>query len=161
MLDATSVLPSPGPVLATTSDRAPASPDAWTRERVNVLTEWKAAFNTWLKSRDRAALATAWGDLAADEDPAQGTVKLPNDLGGDKPRVRDALLFLEHSERTMVERMKKFLREDLKCAALVTNCNAWTNGVIVSRGRLLLLVGAVAKRMVGVGKSGEPAFKVL
>jgi hypothetical protein len=99
------------------------------------MPEWKAAFNAWLKGRDRAALATAWGDLAADEDPAQGTVKLPNDLGGDKPRIRDALLFLEHSERTMVERMTKFLREDLKCAALITNTNAWTNRVIGQRTR--------------------------
>jgi hypothetical protein len=101
------------------------------------MPEWKAAFNTWLKGRDRAALATAWGDLAADEDPAQGTVKLPNDLGGDKPRVREALLFLEHSERTMVERMTKFLRDDLKCAALITNTNAWTNRVIGQRTRML------------------------
>jgi len=99
------------------------------------MPEWKVAFNTWLKGRDRAALTTAWGDLAADEDPAQGTVKLPNDLGGDKPRVRDALLFLEQAERTMVERMKKFLRDDLKCSALITNTNAWTNRVIGQRTR--------------------------
>ncbi|HEX3133179.1 MAG TPA: hypothetical protein VHX44_06300, partial [Planctomycetota bacterium] len=102
------------------------------------MPEWKVAFNTWLKGRDRAALATAWGDLAADEDPAQGTVTLPNDLGGDKPRVRDALLFLQASEQKMIERMMKFLREDVKCAALVTNCNAWTNRVIGQRTRQVL-----------------------
>lgn len=101
------------------------------------MPEWKAAFNAWLKDRGRDALATAWGDLGADEDPAQGTVRLPNDLGGDKPRIRDALLFLEHRERTMVARMTKFLRDEVKCQALITNTNAWTNRVIGQRTRQL------------------------
>jgi hypothetical protein len=101
------------------------------------MPEWKVAFNAWLKGRDHAALATAWGDLAADEDPAQGTVKLPGDLGGDKPRVRDTLLFLEHTERAMVARMKRFLRDEVKCQALITNTNAWTNRVIGQRTRML------------------------
>jgi hypothetical protein len=99
------------------------------------MPEWRVAFNRWLKGRDRAALASSWGDLAADEDPAQGTVRLPGELSGDKPRVRDALLFLEYSERTMVERMKRFLREEVKCEALITNTNAWTNRVIGQRTR--------------------------
>ena len=105
---------------------------------IKTMPEWKVAFNTWLKGRDRAALGAAWGDLGADEDPAQATVRLPNDLGGDKPRVRDALLFLQATEQAMVERMKRFLREEMKCAALITNCNAWTNRVIAQRTRQVL-----------------------
>jgi hypothetical protein len=96
------------------------------------MPQWQAAFDRWLLKRyaDRAGLAAAWGELAAGDDPASGTVGLPKDLGGASARTRDALLFLAATERDMVARMIGFIRKELGCQALITNNNAWTNRVI-------------------------------
>ena len=91
--------------------------------------EWQQAWNRWLAKRyaDRAALAAAWGgELGEGEELAQGSVALPENIYDSKLRTRDCLLFFAETERDMVTRMKRFLREDLGCRALVSNANSWT-----------------------------------
>ncbi|HYG76739.1 MAG TPA: hypothetical protein VEK08_17170, partial [Planctomycetota bacterium] len=73
-------------------------------------------------------LAEAWKkELQAGEDPAQGSVKLPNNIYAGDPRSTDCKFFIAITERETVEKMKTFLRDELGCKALVTNANAWTN----------------------------------
>ncbi|MCZ7637829.1 MAG: hypothetical protein M5U12_18415 [Verrucomicrobia bacterium] len=91
--------------------------------------EWQQAWNGWLARRypDRAALAKAWGgELGEGEELAQGSVALPENIYDSKLRTRDCLRFFAETERDMVTRMKRFLREDLGCRALVSNANSWT-----------------------------------
>ncbi len=97
----------------------------------DILTfpEWKQAWNRWLAKRypDRSALATAWGnELKTSEDPAAGTVALPDRLQAEGPRARDGIVFLADTEREMVGKMKAFLRDELGCHALVSNSSSWT-----------------------------------
>jgi len=97
----------------------------------DILTfpEWTRAWNQWLSKQygARAQLAAAWGaDLKGGEDPAQGTVALPQNLRGEGLRARDCIAFLSATERAMIERMRAFLREELKCRALISNANSWT-----------------------------------
>lgn len=97
---------------------------------VKTIPQWTTAWNQWLTKRyaDRAALAKAWGDeLKQDENLADGSVKLVNDVNGATPRHRDTAIFIADTERDMFVRMEKFLRDDIKCQALLTNMNAWTN----------------------------------
>lgn len=99
---------------------------------IKGLPEWTAAFNRWLAKHHGgdAGLAQAWGaELAAGEELAKGTVKLPGDLGGQSRRVRDLLLFLSLTERDMFARMRTFVKDELGCQALLSNANAWTNRV--------------------------------
>lgn len=99
---------------------------------IKGLPEWTAAFNRWLAQRygGDAGLAKAWGDeLAAGEELAKGSVKLPGDLGGSTKRARDMLLFLAITERDMFARMRAFVKDELGCQALLSNANAWTNRV--------------------------------
>ncbi len=96
---------------------------------IRTTPEWQTAWNRWLARRypDRPALAAAWGRaLNADEDPAARTVALPERLQADGPRSRDCIAFLADTEREMVEKMKAFLRDDLRCRALVSNSSSWT-----------------------------------
>lgn len=91
--------------------------------------EWQQAWNRWLAKRyaDRTALAAAWGgELGEGEELAQDSVALPENIYDSKLRTRDCLLFFAETERDMVTRMKRFLREDLGCRALVSNANSWT-----------------------------------
>ncbi len=92
--------------------------------------QWTVAWNRWLAARygDHAALTASWGaQLRPDEDLAAATVALPGELSGDSPRHRDCTVFVAETERAMAERMTRVLRDDLQCAALITNLNAWTN----------------------------------
>ncbi len=92
--------------------------------------EWKAAWNQWLARRygGRAELAKAWAaELAENEDPGAGSVQLPEKLNADGLRVRDCVAFFAATERDMVGRMRTFLRDELRCRALISNANAWTN----------------------------------
>lgn len=91
--------------------------------------EWKQAWNRWLTRHypDRAALAAAWGtELGAGEDPAADSVALTENIYDSKLRTRDCIAFFADTERDMIARMKKFLREDLGCRALISNANSWT-----------------------------------
>lgn len=96
---------------------------------LRTFPEWQRSWNRWLARRypDRAALAAAWGsELGEAEDAAQSAVTLPENIYDNKLRTRDCLLFFAETEREMVTRMKRFLREELGCRALVSNANSWT-----------------------------------
>jgi hypothetical protein len=74
------------------------------------------------------ALRAAW-KREPGGDPAAGTVPL---VGipwkhDDTPACRDAAAFCATLDIAALKRMKAFLRDELHCAALVTNMNAWTN----------------------------------
>jgi hypothetical protein len=94
-----------------------------------TIPEWRQAWNRWLAQRyaNPAALAAVWGsELKADENPWTGTVALPESISGAGLRTRDCIAFYSDTEREMVERMTRFLREDLGCEALISNANSWT-----------------------------------
>lgn len=95
------------------------------RHWIARLPQWKTAWNRWLAEKfpARADLAAALTDLREDEDPAQGTVALPANLSGGTPRSWQVLRFVADTETAMVRRMKSFLREKIKCPALLTNHN--------------------------------------
>jgi hypothetical protein len=96
---------------------------------VLALPQWKQAWNAWLARRcpDRAALAILLGDLADDEDPAAGSVALAGDVHGETARSRACQVFGAETERAMVARMRTFLRDEIRCPALLTDTNGWTN----------------------------------
>jgi hypothetical protein len=96
---------------------------------VRTFPEWTRAWNRWLASRyaSPTALAAVWGsELKAGEHPAQGTVALPENLRGDGLRARDCIAFYSDTERDMVQRLRRFLRDELGCHALLSNANSWT-----------------------------------
>ena len=93
--------------------------------------DWRQAWNRWLRQRypDRQALIQAWKNLPVPPEwPAQGEIAIP-ETSGAAPAVRDWHLFLAATDFEMTADLKKFLREELKCQALVTNNNSWTNHV--------------------------------
>lgn len=106
-------------------------------KEVLLLPQWTAAWNRWLAQRcpDRAALAALLGDLQAGEDAAAGTVALPAAISGDAARQRACQAFLTDIDLAMVARMRAFLRDELKCQALLTNQNGWTNHIAYQRAR--------------------------
>ncbi len=89
------------------------------------IPEWTTAWNRWLAKQyaTREALALALGDLAASEDPAAGSVILPEKIRSDSRRARIGQVFLADTERALVERMRTFLRDQMKCQALLTDIN--------------------------------------
>jgi hypothetical protein len=89
------------------------------------LPEWKTAWNKWLLARyaTRDQLAAAIGDLAASEDPQQGTVGVPMYIDANSARDRLGEVFVAETEKATYARMRDFLRNDLKCQALLTNMN--------------------------------------
>lgn len=94
------------------------------------IPQWISEWNSWLLGRysGREALARAWGgELKDEEDAAHGSVQFPDRLTAGTARARDCHLFLAAVEGHMVERMKDFLRKEMGCKALITNCNSWTN----------------------------------
>ncbi len=105
--------------------------------QVVALPQWTAAWNRWLAGRcaDRAALAVFLGDLKDGEDAATGSVALPTGIGGDGARQRACQAFLADIDLEMVARMRAFLRDELKCQALLTNQNGWTNSIADQRAR--------------------------
>jgi len=96
---------------------------------IKTIPEWKQAWNKWLVRRyqTRQGLVEVWGDnLKGQEDPAAGTVSLPEDLRRNGLRSRDCIAFLADTEHDMVQKMKAFLRDELGCHALVSNSSSWT-----------------------------------
>jgi hypothetical protein len=99
-------------------------------DRVRKVPEWTTAWNAWLAKQypTRDALTAVWKkELKDNEDPAKGTVELPANIYAGGPRVMDCHSFFAATDREMIVKMKAFLRDELKCTALVTNSNAWTN----------------------------------
>jgi hypothetical protein len=96
---------------------------------IQTIPEWKKAWNSWLGQRymSREALKGAWGqELKESEDLAAGTIELPERLQADGLRVRDCVAFLSETEREMVQKMRRFLQEELGCHALISNASSWT-----------------------------------
>jgi len=88
------------------------------------------AWNRWLAMRypDRAELARALGSLPPDQDPARRSVPLPSPFDA-APRSVTLSIFLAELERDFFARTKKFLREEVRCDALLSDLSAWTNPV--------------------------------
>ena len=99
-------------------------------DRERKIPEWNAAWNKWLAKQypNRDALAAAWKtELKPEEDFIKSTVAMPDNIYNSTARTRDCCAFYSTLERETVERMTKFLHEDLGCKALITNGSAWTN----------------------------------
>jgi hypothetical protein len=98
--------------------------------RIKVLPQWKTAWNSWLVKRypECEELAEALGDLKDDENPKTGTVEFPENVLGGTPRSRVCQVFMAETEKAFVERTRAFLRDELKCPALISNhnCNPHT-----------------------------------
>lgn len=96
---------------------------------LRAFPEWTDTWNRWLTRRyqSRSQLARVWSsELAEREDPAAGSVALPENLRADTLRARDAIVFLSETEKDMVLRMRAFLQDELGCRALISNANSWT-----------------------------------
>lgn len=98
----------------------------WHWKDVRQIKEWNAEWNAWLARTypTREALAKALGDLNDDEDASKGTIALPGNINADERRARVCHRFIAFLEQRMTDRLRKFLRDDLKCEALITNQNA-------------------------------------
>jgi len=91
----------------------------------HVMPEWTAAWNKWLAARftKREDLVAALGYLEANEDLQKANIALPQYLDASTPRGRLAEVFVAATEKAAYERMRDFVRNDLKCPALLTNMN--------------------------------------
>lgn len=92
--------------------------------------DWQRAWNRWLAAcyPDRKTLASALGNLADGQDPAQGTVPLQG-IRGQLPGVVVFNTFLAEVEHAFFGRTRKFLRDEMHCRALLSDCNGWTNPI--------------------------------
>ncbi len=92
--------------------------------------DWQRAWNEWLKKRypDRRALIAALGQLPDDQSATKGNVPLQDVYSG-RPATTVFNVFLAEVEQDFFRRVRTFLREELKCGALLTDMNAWTNPV--------------------------------
>ncbi len=98
----------------------------------------------------RESLVSALGALGDDEDPAKGNVPLPSirrantsAFGAVKPSAKSKATlrasqsqrlvalntFLAEIERKFFVRTRDFLREEIHCRTLLTDCNGWSNPV--------------------------------
>lgn len=92
--------------------------------------DWQKAWNDWLKERysSSAELEKAWGKDPGG-DPAAGTVLLKGNVYGGSVQDRDLVHFCGVVEARAFDRMRKFLKEELKCEALLTNRSSWCNRI--------------------------------
>ena len=92
--------------------------------------EWQHAWNRWLASRypDRQALATALGNLTDKQDPQRGTVPLQS-IRGKGPGVVTFNAFVADVQYRFFDRTRIFLRDEMHCRALLSDCNGWTHPV--------------------------------
>lgn len=83
---------------------------------------YEARWNEWLLARygDAAGLAAAWDD-AASGDPAAGTVPLPGWTTGQ--RMYDLHVFFAQLHTEFYEDMASFIRDELGCPVLLSDCN--------------------------------------
>ncbi len=84
------------------------------------MPEWQAAWTKWVRGHmpDPAIRERILG--APD---AEGRLPMPPSLAGDTPASRLAGVFVAAMEKASYERMRDFLRNDLRCEALLTNMN--------------------------------------
>jgi hypothetical protein len=93
------------------------------------IPQWQSAWNDWLSEHYASpeALQEAWGkELQPAESVGRGNVELPRNLRDGTLRARDCIVFFSDTERKTVERMKRFVRDELGCHALISNANSWT-----------------------------------
>ncbi|NLX97831.1 MAG: hypothetical protein GXY83_16835, partial [Rhodopirellula sp.] len=92
--------------------------------------DWQSAWNRWLAARypDRQALAAALGNLSDKQDLARGTVPLPS-IRGQGPGVITFNSFVADVQGRFFDRTRTFLRDEMRCRALLTDCNGWTHPV--------------------------------
>ncbi len=92
--------------------------------------DWRLAWNRWLAARypDRQALAAALGNLAEGHDAAQGTVPLPS-IRGEGPDAVTFNAFVADVQYRFFDRTRTFLRDQMHCGALLSDCNGWTHPV--------------------------------
>jgi hypothetical protein len=101
--------------------------------------DWQRAWSAWLLQTygTTAAITAAWGAPTAG-DPVAGTAVLPKSYSEDSAPARDFAAFLADTELALLRRVKALLRDELKCPALLTNMNAWSNTTQSQRVRLEL-----------------------
>jgi hypothetical protein len=92
--------------------------------------DWQRAWNRWLTARhpDRDSLIGAVGVLPDDQDHVRGTVPLAT-ISSTTPLGVAFSMFVADVQRDFVQRTRKFLRDELGCRALLSDCNGWTNPV--------------------------------
>lgn len=81
------------------------------------IPEWRAAWEKWLAEKRLSDPGAFDGIPAA----------LPESVWTPGRHTSAFALFLKDMEDCMILRMKAFLRDELRCRALITNRNAWTN----------------------------------
>ncbi len=89
--------------------------------------DWRSAWNRYLAERygSRENLRQAWHDDPGG-DPRADNVPLYRNPAEDSPRGRDMAMFLAGTELRFFQHMKRFLRVELGCGALLTNMNGWS-----------------------------------
>lgn len=81
------------------------------------IPEWQQQWATWLRAKKEQ-----------DPDAYRGVPEsLPEGIYNDTPHVAAFVLFLHDVEVRFVSRMTSFLRDELKCRALITNRSSWIN----------------------------------
>lgn len=100
-------------------------------------TDWQRAWSAWLQQTygTAAAVALAWG-TPLEGDLGAGTVVLPRSYSDETATARDFAAFLADTELALFRRVKALLRDELKCQALLTNMNGWSNTTQTQRVRL-------------------------
>ncbi|MCL2104930.1 MAG: hypothetical protein FWH21_07765 [Kiritimatiellaeota bacterium] len=81
------------------------------------IPEWQQAWENWLREKQRAE-PEAYKDIST---------ALPKNIWERSRTITAFTLFLNEMETRFVERAKAFLRDELKCRALITNRSSWTN----------------------------------
>ncbi|MBN2290782.1 MAG: hypothetical protein JXM70_00060 [Pirellulales bacterium] len=92
--------------------------------------DWQRAWNRWLAARypQRQALAAALGNLTDDQDPARGTVPLQN-IRGRGPGAVTFNAFVADVLRSFYDCTRTFLRDEMHCRALLSDCNGWQHSL--------------------------------
>ncbi|MCL1921811.1 MAG: hypothetical protein FWG50_12200 [Kiritimatiellaeota bacterium] len=81
------------------------------------IPEWQQEWAKWLAERQRAE-PEAYKDIDA---------TLPDNIWARNRKVAAFTLFLDEMEQRFVKRARAFLRDEMKCRALITNRSSWTN----------------------------------
>ena len=81
------------------------------------IPEWQQAWEKWLAEKQRAE-PEAYKDI---------DTTIPNNIWIRNRKVAAFTLFLNDMEVRFIERARAFLRDELKCRALITNRSSWTN----------------------------------
>jgi len=99
--------------------------------------DWQRAWSAWLVQAygTAAAVAAAWGK-PLEGDLAAGSAGFPRSFNDDSVPARDFAGFLADTELAFFRRAKALVRDELKCQALLTNMNSWTNTPQSQRVRL-------------------------